>query len=258
MRQFLYALILLSSQLTADDVLPLNRIMSKEEMAKTGINSLNAEQKRQLEQWLTNWTQQVINESDSYHTSKTIPEWVASWPAYAQPLSKEPPEVAAEERSVANQKIDKIRNEGEIIELKNGSVWIISPFDRHKTRRWTRNDVIRIENSRNVWRPYKLKNMTKLQIADAELKTPASETGEKEPDEPEMFKGTIGVEAVIQRGQLVQLKDKTRWAIAPADQIIARNWKKDDRIKILKTDSYLYEYSLQNLDGGETVLANKQ
>ena len=243
------------------DVLDVTQVMTQEDMAKTGIGKLSYAEKVQFDTWLTQWTQAVVNQSGSYHSSKTIPEWIKEWPAYAQPLQNPHPtpvqeEKLVEEKAEANRVIDKIRNDGEVLELKDGSVWLVSPYDRHKTRRWQRNDAISISTTENVWRPYRLKNITRIQVADAELKQEASPTGEKSPEDPEYFADSIGVEQVFDRGELVVLVDKTTWKIAPADQIRAKTWKKDDRIRVAKTDNYLYQYSLSNLDSGETVLAN--
>ena len=149
-----------------------------------------------------------------------------------------------------------MKNDGGIIELKDGSEWIISPYDTHKTRRWQRDDRIGIETTENIWRPYRLKNYTRTQVADAEMKQPASPSGEVAPEDSAYYQGAVLLSKIAGSGEVVSLQDGTSWAISPIDQIRAQNWQKDDRIRVEKNDDYLYPYALHNLDSGETVLAN--
>ena len=245
-----------------DETLKLNSVMTSEDMKKTGVASLTQAQKQDLAAWITRWTKMVLDQSNSYHPAKTVPEWVAEWPSYAKPVPDRQASQAHEqeemmkEKKAANKIIDKVRNDGEIIELKDGSIWIISPFDRYKTRRWQRNDAIQIEMTENVFRPYRLRNTTRLQVADAELQTEASHTGEKPPENPEYYSNTIGVSSVRQKGEFLELQDSTCWKIAPADQIRVRKWQKNDRVRVTQGEDYLYPYILNNVDSGETVLAN--
>ena len=131
-----------------DEALKLNSVMTSEDMKKTGVASLTQVQKQDLAAWITHWTKMVLDQSNTYHPAKTVPEWVAEWPSYAKPVPERQSSQAHEqeemikEKKNANKIIDKVRNDGEIIELKDGSVWIISPFDRYKTRHWQRNDAI--------------------------------------------------------------------------------------------------------------------
>ena len=159
------------------------------------------------------------------------------------------------ERQQSNQVVDKNRNNGEIIDLKDGSSWTISPFYRYLTTQWQKGQVITVSQGTNIRHPWVLNNLSTGQTAEADMTNPPSPSGKKPPENPQEFKGATQLQMVNTQGDAVSLADGSSWRIAPTDMYKSRTWNPSDRIKVEKSDSMLYPYRLTNLDTGETALA---
>lgn len=233
------------------------QIMTEQEMKQTGLDGASPEQRQAFERWAATWTKRVIEQAPSYRPGENLSLWIQKWPSYADPTKTEFKEEDFLNAQKANQKVDKVRNDGEIIELKDGSVWQISPFFRYLTTTWQRNHVVQIKKSENIRHPYSLYNVNLDQTAEANLKQPPSPTGKKNEENKETFKGSVSLQEVNLQGDTLTLVDGSSWKIAPLDIYRTRNWSPNDRIKIQRVDNSLYQYRLSNLDTGETALANQ-
>lgn len=249
----------LCSNAHADQV-PLHLVMTKEEMQKTGVDSLPPEHKQALSVWLAEYTKQVIEQSSTYHPSKSIDRWIQSWPKYmlatGAKVPKQEQEELNKERQKNNMKIDKNRDEGAIIELRDGSVWQVGATYQYVSRGWNRGDTIEIGKSHNMLYPYWLYNVGLEEQVQAKQITPPSPTGQKSPEKASYFEGSTLVTATRGKGEFIDLQNGTAWKIAPGDQSKVRNWKKGDRVRVKQSDAFIYQYVIENLDSGETALAN--
>lgn len=238
--------------------LSVQQIMTEQEMNQIGIENASPEQQQAFERWIANWTKRVIEQAPSYRPGENLSSWVQRWPSYANPTKTDFNDEEFSEKQKANQKVDKIRNDGEILELKDGSVWLISPLFRYLSTQWQRNQVVEIRKSTNVRHPYSLHNLNLDQAVEADLKQPPSPTGKKKEESPEYYKGSSYLKEISGQGDVLTLADNSSWKIAPLDIVKMKNWKENDRIKVQKADNYLYQYRLSNLDTGETALANQE
>lgn len=229
--------------------------MSQEEVDATGISNLTASQRYKFEQWLTNWTKKVLSQASTYHTSQTIPAWVDSWPDFIRPNADKKEARNKEARKQANSFIFRNFN-GKIIELKNGSKWQIVPFDVAIAQYWKRDEVITIEKTQDLSRPYILKNEARDKQAAARQLNPPAPTGVRVNDPSSYFTGSVQLESVSSYGETISLKDKTRWKVALEDQFRVLNWRPRDRLRLKKQEGMLYQYQIVNLDSGEQIEAN--
>ncbi len=246
---------LVANTLRADGI-SAEQMMTPDERHSIGFDNLSSQQKNAFEQWAAKWTQHVLDQAPTYRPGQNLSLWVQSWPSYANPTKNElsPQELA--EKQLRNQLVDRIRNNGEFIDLKDGSVWRISPFFRYLTTQWLKNQTVEVKPGPNQLHPWLVHNISVGQVADADLVSPPSPTGKK-PDEPANFyNGTIPVQNITAQGDLLTLGDGSVWKIAPTDMYKAKNWAQSDRVRVEPSDNYLYTYRLTNLDTGEVTLAN--
>lgn len=246
----------LTSSLQGDDRLSAQQVMTPQDMQAIGVNKFTPEQRAAFEQWLTTWTHHVLEQAPSYRPGQNLPSWVQGWPSYANPTKSKltPDELQLKQQS--NQIIDKVRDNGQYVDLRNGSSWLISPVFRYLTTTWQRNQVIEIYKGQNELHPWILQNISANQSAQANMSKPPSPSGTKEPESPDYFKGSVGLQSVTEQGDFVSLADGTIWKIGLKDLYKARTWKPSDRIRVEKSGDFLYNYRLTNLDTGEAVLAN--
>lgn len=237
--------------------LSIQQIMSEAEAKQIGLDGATPEQQQAFERWAANWTKRVIEQAPSYRPGENLSVWVQQWPGYANPAKTEFSETEFEQRQKANQKVDKIRNEGEFVELKDGSIWQISPVFRYLSTTWLRDQIIEIKQSTNVRHPYILHNTTTDQVVEANLKQPASQSGQERQKGPEYYKGSFTVTSTSQTGDVIVLSNGSSWKVAPMDNYKSASWKENDRITVQKSNNTLYQYSLKNLDTGEIAQANK-
>ncbi|MDB6081359.1 MAG: hypothetical protein JWO53_631 [Chlamydiia bacterium] len=236
------------------ETLPLDETMNKEDQQKIGLDKMSDPQKKALEEWITTWTKNVLSQSTTYHPSKTLQEWIASWPLAISPHKKGSSDEIIAQQKLLNRKVDKVKDQGSIIELKDGSIWQIAEYDTYRSKRWIRDDQIEWAPSQDVHFSYKLKNLTRSQTVMAAMKASPSETGVKTPEPEEYYAGTVKVTQVDPKGETITLEDNKSWRIAPIDQMRVKAWKVSDRIKTATSEDVIYKNILTNLDSGETVL----
>lgn len=242
----------------AAERLPVQQIMTQQDRDNIGFDSLTPAQKSAFEDWAGSWTHHVLEQAPTYRPGTNLSLWVQSWPAYANPTKSQysPEEIA--ERQQANQLVDRIRNNGEYIDLKDGSSWHISPFFRYLTTQWLKNQTVEVQKGTNSLHPWLVHNISTGQVAEADLATPPSPTGKKENEGPEYYKGSITLQNVTGPGDIITLNDGSQWKTAPTDMYKAKNWSPEDRIRVEQSDNFLYKYRLTNLDTGEVALANQR
>ena len=252
--------LLLAALFTSSILLPqdlsVQEIMNPKEQESIGVNRMSPQQRQALELWITHWTEKVLSLSTTYHPSQTIPQWVSNWPKHL--LSKPiPEEQAIREKREANQNIFRNKN-GELLELNDGSVWTINPIDRSVVRWWRRGDQLQIRKAKyDIARPYILYNQANNEQAGAKLTKPASAQGERKPEPPGHYQGSIVLTSIGMDGQQIFLKDGSSYNISPMYQIqIMATWTVGDRIKVSSSGDAIYRYRLINLDSGDSVLGN--
>src|SRR5262249_4960830 len=113
------------------DVLPYQEIMTPDEAHEMGLDSSTPEQKQAFERWIASWTHHVIEEAPSYRQGVPLMQWVQTWPP-------------TKEEVVERQKIDKIKDSGAILELKDGSVFAISPLFSYVVAQWQKGQDVEI------------------------------------------------------------------------------------------------------------------
>jgi len=248
-----YLALVLSGSLFA---LPVDKVIKKEEQQQMGINKLTPQQKQALERWLDTWTRKVIEQAPSYHASFSIEQWVEEWPEYAKPIPKKGTQLD-QARQEANQKI-YTNNDGQEIELYDGSVWKIRIIDASVAKRWLRGEKIEISTQkRNIRSPYILKNPEREEEVGATRIRPPNPKGMREEESESHYQGSLPIQSIDVDGKTVTTTDNKTWDIAPIDQDwVKRQWKKHDRIRVERSKDALYRYSIHNLDSGGKVLAN--
>ncbi len=244
-----------SSYLLAEE-LPVGQIMTPEQQQNIGIDRLTPAQRNAFETWAAEWTHHVLENAPTYRPGTNLTLWVQSWPAYANPTKTQLSPQEIYERQQSNQVIDRIRNNGEYIDLKDGSSWRISPFFRYMTTQWQKNQTVQIQQGTNVRHPWILNNISAGQTAEADQLAPPSPTGKGQNEPPGYYEGAVSLQSINQQGDLLSLGDGSQWKVAPMDMYKARNWNPSDRIRVEKSDNFLYKWQLSNLDTGETALAN--
>ena len=242
--------------LFAQEALPMEQVMSQGDRQGMGLDSMTPQQKRAFEEWLARYTHHVLEQSPSFRQGQNLSTWVQSWPSYSNPTKNELSPEDIDQRQQANQMVDRVRNNGEFVDLKDGSSWHISPFFRYLTTQWQKNQTIELRKGRNSLHPWLLNNISLGQVAEADLGQTASPTGKKQAESPEYYQGATSVGNVTQQGDLLTLGDGTVWKVAPTDMYKVRNWPVGDRVRVEQSDNYLYTYRITNLDNGEVSLAN--
>lgn len=236
--------------------IPAQQIMTPEEKKNMGYDKLSSEEKRAFEQWVATWTLNVLDQSSSYRPGQNLSQWIQSWPSHANPTKTELTQEELNQRIQSNQIVDRIRANGEFIDLRDGSSWHVSPFFRYLTKTWQKNQTVEVLKGTNQMHPWQLHNITLGQVAEADMVSGPSPTGKKPNESPEYYAGAVGMQSVTPQGDLLSLADGTQWKVAPTDQYKAKNWAQNDRVKVEPSDNYLYTYKLSNLDTGEVVLGN--
>jgi hypothetical protein len=266
---FIVIITLMSFQLTAESI-PIYNVMTEDETQRIGLNDATDEQRKAFEEWLGSWTRKVVEQAPSYRQTETLNEWIDKWPQYLSPRAALSEQDVVTERQLVNRYIDKNRNNGAILELRDGSVWKIAEVDRYMTRIWSRDDYLSwTKDPFDVAFPYRLKNETKLQTAYAIMERPPSPSGEKAAEDPIIYRNSIpiknitvvktqsaNVKKVYPTDVSFELVDGTSWVVAPNDMARAEDWRQGDRIKVVKANDPLYKYRLTNLDTGEEIIAN--
>ncbi len=240
----------------AADRLPAQMIMTQEQRAQMGFDKLTPQEKQAFESWVGGWTARVLEQAPSYRPGMNISSWVQSWPGHANPTKTEFTEDEIQDRQQSNQIVDRIRDNGQFVDLQDGSSWQVSPFFRYLTTTWQKRQTIEVRRGTNQLHPWLLHNINLDQVAEANIAQAPSPTGKKEQEPPEYYSGSVPMQTVTDMGDLLTLGNGTVWKVAPTDQYKAKNWSPSDRIKVEPSDNYLYKYRITNLDNGEVLLGN--
>ena len=240
----------------------LDAVMTEDDQKKMGLDNLPISQKRAFEEWLGAWTLKVISQAPTYHSSLNLQAWIEGWPHAVAPRTTAKPHEVAEENKELNRRIDKNLEDGAILELKDGSVWRIAPFDTYKTRRWLRGDELewaKVDPSIDSRNPYRIYNVTRQQVAYAKQEKPPATTGQREAKSEEHYANSVRLVGVRNEGELVVLEDNTTWKILVTDAEKTQSWRSNDRIRVQvgKTRDVMYDTLLTNLESGETVKAKQ-
>lgn len=118
--------------------LSLDKIMTKDEQINTGIIKLSDKERKNLEKWLKKWTLSVLT------------------------LTKE-----KEYAGVGSGHWISENSDGKIIELEDGSNWLVPSIDRIYSSLWLVTDEITVLVNRNDFYPYKLVNTDSKEVVEA-------------------------------------------------------------------------------------------
>lgn len=245
----------IASSLHAES-LPAQQIMTREERERIGYDKLTPAEKNAFDQWVGRWTQAVLEQSPSYRPGQNISLWVQSWPSHANPTKTEYSPEEIQQRQASNQIIDRVRKDGEYIDLKDGSSWHISPFFRYLTTTWKKNQTVEVKKGTNQLHPWVLHNISVGHAAEADMGSEPSPSGKKENEPPEYYEGAVALQSTTTLGDLLSLADGSQWKIAPTDMNKVKAWTPSDRIRVEPSKNLTYTYRLTNLDTGEEALAN--
>jgi hypothetical protein len=247
--------ILATIPLVAED-LDIDIVMNPQEQEATGINRLTPQERQAFDRWLDTWTHRVVQQAPTYHPSLSLSQWVTGWPGYLKPKPM-PKAEAAKEREEANQVI--FRNKGgAVLELKDGSVWNITPIDQPVAQFWGRGQHILIKrNPRDIVRPFFLFNEERREEVGGSRARPPNPEGQRPPDNPAYFRGSVIINSITPDGITISLATGDVWIVAPTgQQLVQATWGRGDRIRVERSSDAAYRYRLVNLDSGDFVLAN--
>lgn len=251
----LLLLLIVTSPLAAESI-PAQQVMTPEEKKNIGYDKLSSEEKRAFDQWVATWTLHVLEQSSSYRPGQNLSSWIQSWPSHANPTKTELTQDEINQRIQSNQMVDRVRTNGEFIDLRDGSTWHISPFFRYLTQNWQKGQTIEVQPGTNQMHPWLLHNISRGEVAEADMVSGPSPTGKRPDESPEHYVGAIAVQSTTPQGDLLSLADGTQWKVAPTDQFKVKNWNPADRIRVEPSENFLYKYKFTNLDTGETALGN--
>ncbi len=146
------AFVALANAQNAPPRLPLDRLMSKEDQAATGVSNLTDTERAALEVWLTNFGLRVMQAGQNPAAPKAAPR--AAGP-YAG-LNVE-------------HWIKAVVERGQTIQLDDGSLWQINPFNKIDAILWMGVERVTVIESNNPLYPYKLVNTDSKSAAEAKL-----------------------------------------------------------------------------------------
>ena len=257
-RNVLFALFAMNAAIAsyAQEIVPLDRVMTKDEERAMGLDKMSDKQRMAMEHWLADWTHKVIDQSPTYRPGRSLTDWILNWPSYESAKNRKDTAKQDKARQVANMIVDKIRINGEFVDLKDGSSWRIAPIYQYLSIQWRKGDRIEITPSENDLWPYNLHNNRLEQDAQAKQMKPPSPTGEEPPEEESYFEGSETILHIRGSGQFLELQNGTIWKIAPLDMMKVQGWHPNDRVRLEKSDNYLYRYTIHNLDNGQRALVN--
>ena len=236
--------------------LPIDKALSPKEQEETGIANLSDSQKKAFEAWIEAWTRRILDRAPSYHDSLSLEEWMETWPEHQKP-GREQTAKARQSRKETNRAIFR-NNRGQTLTLFDGSEWKVRSIDVKIAMYWKRGEKIEIEtDSRDIRRPYILKNISRDTEVGATMLKSASQSGERKEDSPSYFRGSMAIKAIDSEGKTLTTADNTVWTIAPADrEWVQENWKTKDRVRIRPGPNSQYPKSIENLDFGDKALAS--
>jgi|GEM_PF-6465741 len=246
--------------------LSLNSVMSIEDQRATGLDAVSPSQQAAFEAWLGAWTMAVIEKAHTHDSSTNLQGWVDGWAETTRPVVVKRWRHAASRHQTQQEKdflkeeedspssgtvLARIRNQGEIVELSDGSSWRIADVDKSTTQYWMRKDVITLEKTKVFFPPYRMTNVTRNQRVDVKERVATSVATDDQ-------EGTLQLRSMTRYAEEITLSDGSVWRIAPTDKQRVLRWRLGDQIRPGTTRDVLYPYSLENIDNGDTIKANKK
>ena len=111
--------------------------MTKGEQVSTGISKLSDKQRENLEKWLKEWTLKIFAlATREDYVGVGSGHWISE------------------------------NSDGKIIELEDGSLWLVSSIDRIYSSLWLATEEITVLESRGGFYPYKLVNTDNKEVVE--------------------------------------------------------------------------------------------
>jgi len=203
----------------------LDKIMTPSEQKETGVQNLSPKEKQALQQWLTSWTINLLN------TTQTTD----------QPQQNNSPYQSNIQTPIT---VVRVYNGGNKIELSNQSMWTVFPIDIAIASSWLPRDSIEILQGTDLYYPYYLRNTKNSRMIKAQNisgNTTNNEQQEVKNTPPQVTApkawtpyGNLTITYIETNGNSISLSDNTTWIIAPNGRFTVRNWHRGDVIKIEK------------------------
>lgn len=125
----------------------LDRMMSPEERAATGVARLNASERAALEAWLARYTATVSSAvqgmSRQGEVPVSVPRSVPATPR-AQETGPRPSYETLQPRTIAGAKLFRSTGGGTFVMLEDGTMWEIYLPHRPESATWQQGDFIRV------------------------------------------------------------------------------------------------------------------
>lgn len=179
--------------------LDLKNLMSPAEQKNTGVQKLSAKELQALQQWITNWTIQMVGKAASPNSTASTPP--------------------SGGLTVASNVM-----EGQFLKLSDGKVYNIVSYDRLYSFYWQVGDSIVVQASNDSIYPYTLSNSKATVTVNGKL---VSEKTQK------AFQTPFSVTKVDQGGQFVTLSDGSVWQISPSATFLSNGWSVGDSIYVI-------------------------
>ena len=141
--------------------LPLDKLMSKDDQTATGVSKLSASERQALEVWLTNFALRAMQAAQNA-PAQNAP---AQKPGPAGPAAAVGPYAGVNVRHWIKSVVER----GQTIQLEDGSIWQINPFNKVDAILWMVVERITVIDSGNALYPYKLINSDGRSSAEAKL-----------------------------------------------------------------------------------------
>lgn len=130
----------------------LDRIMSPEERAATGVARLTASERAALEAWLARYTATVSTAVQGVTRQEGVPTSAprsAPIVPRAQDRAPRPSYETLEPRTIAGARLFRSTGGGTFVMLEDGTMWEIYLPHRPETATWQQGDFIRVRHDRS-------------------------------------------------------------------------------------------------------------
>lgn len=236
----LFSLVVATVCAVSPESINLDDVMTKQEQKQTGIVRLSSAERAQLQIWLTNWTLKLYTN-------------------LARNPNMKPGDLAVFGQNLPSNEnynpqgqillIDEIYDDGEMLRMADGSIWKVAQDSRDKSVKWQVGHRVTVYRSSNPSNPFRLVNLATRDSVDARVEFGPNAT----QDEAQQDRSVRRLDAVDDNGGILILDDGSRWKVSPWDKFKTKLWLADERIKIGRSSSIVYPYSLKNLESNEAA-----
>ncbi len=252
----------------------LDDIMGAGDQNAAGINTLNAQQLANLEEWINLWTVKTINQvllmGCKCTTQDCLTALVGRMPTsqmYAQQQeSPQQPAPVQEQRSnnpYVNQEqgnysllTENLRNGG-LLRLDDGSMWQVSPTDQTRAAAWHRADRIQVQPGQSYGQ-FTLFNLTRNSQVNAARPGEAIRPGNPFLGDTFRQTHTFSVRQNLNDGEVLILDDGNAYVVRLPDRYkYSKFWAPGTPVVVTRQGG-LYPYSLKNSQTGNFVQADLQ